>query len=64
MLDAVKRGDKVVTNGGIIGTVTKVNSDERELQVEISDNVKVRVRQDMLSNVISKSDPASGEDKK
>ena len=64
MLDAVRRGDKVVTNGGIIGTVTKVNSDERELHVEISDNVKVRVRQDMLSNVISKSEPVSGEDKK
>ncbi len=64
MLNAVRRGDKVVTNGGIVGTVTKVLTDERELQVEIAENVRVRVKQDMLSNVISKSEPVpANEDK-
>ena len=57
MLNAVRRGDKVVTNGGIIGTVTKVLSEERELQIEIAENVKVKVKQDMLSSVLSKTEP-------
>ena len=64
MLDSVSRGDKIVTNGGIIGTVTKVNTEERELQLEIAENVKVRVKQDMLSSVISKTEPVSSGDKK
>lgn len=59
MLNAVRRGDKVVTNGGIIGTVTKVLSEERELQIEIAENVKVKVKQDMLSSVLSKTEPVS-----
>ena len=57
MLNAVRRGDKVVTNGGIVGTVTKVLTEERELQVEIAENVRVKVKQDMLSSVVSKTEP-------
>lgn len=63
MLAAVRRGDKVVTNGGIVGTVTKVLTDERELMVEIAENVRIRVKQDMLSSVVSKTEPvAANED--
>ena len=43
MVDALRRGDKVVTAGGIIGTVTKVTEGEPEIQVEISEGVKVKV---------------------
>lgn len=57
MLNAVRRGDKVVTNGGIVGTVTKVLTEERELQVEIAENVRVKVKQDMLSSVVTKTEP-------
>lgn len=64
MLNAIRRGDKVVTNGGIIGTVTKVMTEERELQVEIAENVRVKVKQDMLSNVISKSEPVMAKEEK
>lgn len=64
MLNAVRRGDKVVTNGGIVGTVTKVLTDERELQIEIAENVRIRVKQDMLSSVASKSEPAPANDDK
>jgi len=64
MLDSVRRGDKVVTGGGIIGTVTKVMSDEREIQMEISENVKVKVKLDMLSNVLSKTEPVSSNQQK
>ena len=43
MLDAIRRGDKVVTGGGIMGTVTKVDSDT-EVTVEIAKDVKVKVQ--------------------
>ncbi|MBB4266823.1 preprotein translocase subunit YajC [Roseospira visakhapatnamensis] len=59
MLEAVRRGDRVVTNGGLIGTVTKVATDS-ELQVEIADGVRVRVMRDMIANVLSKTEPVSG----
>ncbi len=62
MLEAVRRGDKVVTGGGIIGTVTKV-SDDQEITVEIADGVKVRVQRGLLAAVLSKTEPVK-EDKK
>ncbi|MCB2106446.1 MAG: preprotein translocase subunit YajC [Rhodobacteraceae bacterium] len=57
MLDAIRRGDKVVTNGGIVGLVTKV-FDDRELQLEIAENVRVRVMRDMIASVAGKTEPA------
>ena len=62
MLEAVRRGDKVVTGGGIIGTVNKV-IDENEITVEISDGVKVRVQRGLLATVLSKTEPVK-DDKK
>lgn len=56
MIDAVKRGDTVVTSGGIIGRVMKVK-DDGELLVEIADNVQVRVLKTTLSEVRSKGQP-------
>ena len=57
MLDAVRRGDRIVTNGGIVGLVTKAMLDDRELTVEIAENVRVKVMRDMVSSVISKTEP-------
>lgn len=62
MLEAVRRGDKIVTGGGIIGTVNKV-IDENEISVEIADGIKVRVQRGLLATVLSKTEPVS-EDKK
>ena len=56
MLGAIRRGDKVVTGGGIIGAVTKVANDG-ELTVEIAEGVRVRVRQSLVSTVLSKTEP-------
>lgn len=56
MLAAIRRNDKVVTNGGIIGTVTKV-IDEHELMVEIADGIRVRVQRGMIATVRSKTEP-------
>jgi len=56
MLGAIRRGDKIVTNGGILGTVTKV-VDENELMVEIADGIRVRVQRGMIAAVRSKTEP-------
>ncbi len=57
MLEALRRGDRVVTNGGIIGTIVKVISDT-EVAVDIADNVRVRVVRSMISQVLAKPEPA------
>lgn len=63
MLDALRRGDRVVTGGGIVGTVTKVGTDD-EVQVEIAENVRVRVMRGTISAVLSKTEPVkNGGDK-
>jgi preprotein translocase subunit YajC len=58
MLDALRRGDRVVTGGGLIGTVTKV-ADE-EVSVEIAEGVRVRVVRGTIANVLAKTEPAKG----
>ena len=58
MVGAVRRGDQVVTQGGLIGKVTKVKEDN-ELEVEVADGVKVRVVQSTLADVRSKTEPAN-----
>ncbi len=56
MLSAIRRGDRVVTGGGIIGTVSKVNNDQ-EVTLEIAEGVKVRVQRAMISAVLAKTEP-------
>ena len=58
MVGAVRRGDQVVTQGGLIGKVIKVKEDN-ELEVEVADGVKVRVVQSTLADVRSKTEPAN-----
>ena len=53
MVDSVRRGDTVVTAGGLIGKVAKVK-DDGELMVEIADNVQVRVLKSTLNEVRAK----------
>lgn len=57
MVQALKRGDKVITQGGLYGTITKVVSDA-EVQVEIAEGVRVRVVKGTISEVLSKPEPA------
>ena len=56
MLSAVRRGDTVVTTGGLVGRVTKAVEGE-DLEVEIAAGVKVRVVRSMIADVRSKSEP-------
>jgi preprotein translocase subunit YajC len=57
MVDNLRRGDQVVTGGGIMGKVTKVKEGE-EIEVEIADGVKVKVYRSTITTVLSKSEPA------
>jgi preprotein translocase subunit YajC len=57
MIENVRRGDTVVTAGGIVGRVAKVK-DDGEIMVEIADNVQARVLKSTLSDVRAKGQPA------
>ena len=57
MLDALRRGDRVVTGGGIIGVVAKVAPDDREVTVEIAEGIKVKVVRETIATVLSKTEP-------
>jgi preprotein translocase subunit YajC len=62
MVDNLRRGDTVVTAGGILGKVVKASStDDPEIMVEIADNVQVRVLKTTLSEVRAKGQPADKE---
>ncbi len=58
LVSALRRGDTVVTAGGLIGKVTRV--DESELQVEIAQGMKVKVVRSTITEVRSKSEPVGG----
>ena len=58
MVNALRRGDKVVTSGGIVGRVTRVHETENEVEVEIAPNVNVRVVRSTIQSVVSKTEPA------
>ena len=52
MLAALRRGDRVVTAGGILGTVQRVKEGSDEVEVEIAQNVRVTVLRDTISTVL------------
>jgi preprotein translocase subunit YajC len=62
MLKKVGKGDTIITNGGFIGKVVKV-VDDNELQVEIGENVKVRVLRSGIADVRAKGEPVASEAK-
>ncbi|MDR5651367.1 preprotein translocase subunit YajC [Ruixingdingia sedimenti] len=58
MVEALRRGDTVLTQGGIIGKVVKVKEDG-EIEVEIAEGVKVRVIKGTIAQVLSRTEPAA-----
>lgn len=58
MIEALRRGDQVVTQGGIVGKVTKVQEDGL-VEVEIADGVKVKVVKHTIAQVTNKTEPAA-----
>jgi len=60
MVKNVRRGDTVVTNGGLVGKVTKVVDDD-QLEIEIADDVRIRQMRSMLTDVRAKGEPVKDE---
>jgi preprotein translocase subunit YajC len=60
MVKNVRRGDTVVTNGGLVGKVTKVIDDE-QIEIEIADEVRIRQMRGMLSEVRARGEPVKDE---
>jgi preprotein translocase subunit YajC len=58
MIGAVKRGDRVLTGGGIIGTVIKVEDVDDTLLVEIAKDIRVRIARGTISDVLNKPQAA------
>lgn len=56
MLAAISRGDSIITNGGIVGKVSKV-IDDSEVEVEIAKDTKVRIMRAMIAEVRVKGEP-------
>lgn len=56
MIANLRRGDRVVTSGGLIGTVSKIVSD-KEVQLELADDVRVRHVKGFITEVLAKTDP-------
>ncbi len=63
-LAAIKRGDRVVTAGGIIGTVQKVRDGVSEVEVEIAPTVRVIVLRETISSVLKPGETAAANDSK
>ena len=60
MIANIKRGDRVVMNGGLMGRVTKI-VDDRELELEVADGVRVRVSRPAVAEVRVKGEPQKTE---
>jgi preprotein translocase subunit YajC len=59
MLAAIRRGDRVVTGGGLIGTVAKVIGNE-EVLIDLAEGIRVRAVRSTIASVLTKSEPVSG----
>lgn len=60
MLAALRRGDRVLTGGGIIGTIAKV-VDDHDILVDIAPNTRVKVARQTIAEVLAKPEPAKGD---
>jgi len=60
MVKNLRRGDSVVTSGGLVGKVTKVVDDD-QVEVEIADGVRIRQMRQMITAVRAKGEPAKDE---
>ncbi len=58
MVENLRRGDQIVSAGGMIGKVTKVMEDD-EVEVQVADGVKIRLVKSTVSAVLSKTEPSA-----
>jgi preprotein translocase subunit YajC len=60
MVTSLRRGDTVVTSGGLVGKITKV-VDDAEIEVQLADGVRVRQMRSMVQEVRAKGEPVKDE---
>jgi preprotein translocase subunit YajC len=60
MVKSLRRGDTVITSGGLIGKITKV-VDDNEIEVQVADDVRIRQMRSMIAEVRAKGEPAKDE---
>lgn len=58
MLGALRRGDKIITSGGLTGSIVKVVEDSETVEVEIAKDVKVHIVRSMIADIQNKAAPA------
>lgn len=58
MVAALRRGDQVITQGGIVGKVVKVKDEDSQIEVEIASGVTVKVVRSTIATVMNKTEPA------
>ncbi|MDP5085900.1 MAG: preprotein translocase subunit YajC [Yoonia sp.] len=58
MLEALRRGDQIITQGGIVGKIVRVKAESNEVEVEIAKDVTVRVVKSTIATVMNKTEPA------
>ncbi len=57
MVEALKRGDEIITSGGVIGTIDRVMEDDR-IEVIIGENVKVQIIKSTITSLLKKKEEA------
>ncbi|MDB2389913.1 preprotein translocase subunit YajC [Alphaproteobacteria bacterium] len=57
MLAALRRGDKIITSGGLTGSIVKVVEGSETVEVEIAKDVKVQVIRSMIADIQNKTEP-------
>jgi preprotein translocase subunit YajC len=59
MIRAAKRGDRIVTSGGILGVITKANDADNDVEVEIAKEVKIRVMRHAIADIVNRNPEAA-----
>ena len=62
MLENLKKGDQIVTAGGIVGKIARIEQSDNQLVVEIAPNVQVKVIRQTVADLLTKPVPATGND--
>lgn len=58
MRSAVRRGDQIITQGGLMGKIVKVKDDAHEIEIEIAQGVNVKIVRAAIATVVNKTEPA------
>ena len=59
MIRAAKRGDRIVTSGGLLGVISKANETDNDVEVEIAKDVKIRVMRHAIADIINRTPEAA-----